>query len=223
MTVIPEPVWEKILLPLRWLFFCALFIGASLHPLQVLRDSWSLAVLALVLVWRTYEHYSIGMRHYRFKKDPGKHSMVGPALTLWFGCSFPIFDFYNLPETLPRDAAVRMAGIALIILGMSIRYISIRTLGRFFTAHLRVDEGRKLIREGIYKKLRHPSYFGMIFSFIGLPLAFSSLIGIICMMLIGIPSILFRINVEEKFLIDEFKNEYLEYRQNSYKLIPFVY
>ena len=149
--------------------------------------------------------------------------MVLPALTLWFGCSFPIFAFYNLPETLPRTAMVRVAGIGWMILGMTIRHISIQTLGRFFTAHLKVDEGRRLIREGIYRKLRHPSYFGMIFSFIGLPLAFSSLIGIVCMILIGIPAILLRINLEETFLVTEFKDEYLEYRKTSYKLIPFVY
>ncbi len=63
----------------------------------------------------------------------------------------------------------------------------------------------------------------MIFSFIGLPLAFSSLIGIVCMILIGIPAILLRINLEETFLVTEFKDEYLEYRKTSYKLIPFVY
>ena len=100
---------------------------------------------------------------------------------------------------------------------MTIRHISIKTLGRFFTAHLKVDEGRRLIREGIYRKLRHPSYFGMIFSFIGLPLAFSSLIGIVCMILIGIPAILLRINLEETFLVTEFKDEYLEYRKTSYR------
>ena len=43
------------------------------------------------------------------------------------------------------------------------------------------------------------------------------------MMLIGIPAILFRINLEETFLVSEFKDEYLEYRKTSYKLIPFVY
>ena len=223
MTIIPEPIWEKILLPLRWFFFTALFLGSSLHPFDALQDGFALTVLGLILIWRTYEHFSIGMKHYRFKKDPGKHSMVLPALTLWFGCSFPIFDFYNLPETLPRTATVRLAGIGLIILGMTIRHISIQTLGRFFTAHLRVTEGRRLIREGIYRRLRHPSYFGMIFSFIGLPLAFSSLIGVVCMLLLGIPAILFRISLEETFLVSEFKDEYLEYRKTSYKLIPFVY
>ena len=223
MTIFPERVWEKILLPLRWIFFAIIFLTASTHPLLVLQDPLALAVLVLILVWRTYEHLSIGMKHYRFKKDPGRYTMILPAVSLWFGCSFPIFDYYNLPEMLPRSTGLRLAGIGLILVGMSIRYISIRTLGRFFTAHLRVNEGRRLIREGIYRNLRHPSYFGLIFSFAGLPLAFCSLIGLAYMVLIGIPSMLFRINLEESFLVDEFKEEYLEYRRQSYKLIPFVY
>jgi protein-S-isoprenylcysteine O-methyltransferase Ste14 len=223
MTIFPEPVWEKILLPLRWVFFVTMFLTATLHPLQAIQDPLTVSVLVLVLIWRTYEHYSIGMRNYRFKKDPGKYTMVMPAVSLWFLCSFPPFDFYNLPATLPRDTNVRLIGIGLIILGMSIRVISIRTLGRFFTAHLRVNEGRRLIQEGIYKKIRHPSYFGMIFSFVGLALAFSSLIGVGYVFLIGIPALLFRINLEEQFLIDEFPGEYLEYCRRSYKIFPFVY
>jgi len=223
MTIVPEPIWEKILLPLRWVFFIMIFLIASLHPIKALRDPLTVAVIILVLIWRTYEHFSIGMKHYRFKKDPGKHTMILPALSLWVGCAFPIFDYYNLPRTLPRTNLLRIAGIALIILGVSIRYVSIRTLGKFFTAHLRVNEGRRLITDGIYRKLRHPSYFGMIFSFVGLPLAFCSLYGVLYMILIGIPGILFRINLEERFLVGEFGEEYVEYRKKSYKLIPFIY
>ncbi|HEX4999237.1 MAG TPA: isoprenylcysteine carboxylmethyltransferase family protein [Terriglobia bacterium] len=216
-------LWEKILLPLRWIFFSVIFLAASWHPLQFLRDPVSLAVLGLVLIWRTYEHVSIGMKGYRFMKDPGRHTMALPALSLWFGCSFPVFDYYNLPPTLPRSMAFRLAGVGLLVLGMSIRHISIRTLGRYFTAHLRVDQGRRLVREGIYRTLRHPSYFGMIFSFLGLPLAFGSLIGAIFMMCVGVPALVARINLEESFLVDEFKEEYIEYRRSTYKLIPFVY
>ena len=223
MTIVPEPIWEKILLPLRWIFFAAIFLLASLHPFKVLHDPYALAVILLVLIWRTYEHVSIGMKNYRFKKDPGKHTMVMPALSLWIGCSFPIFDFFNLPPTLPRVIWLRLVGIGLLILGIAIRVICIRTLGRFFTAHLRVNEGRRLIQEGIYRKLRHPSYFGMIFSFLGLPLAFCSLYGALYMVLIGVPSLLFRINLEERFLVDEFGDEYIEYRKHSYKFIPFIY
>jgi len=223
MTIIPEPIWEKILLPLRWGFFIVIFLTASLHPLEALRDPLTVSVIILVLIWRTYEHISVGMKHYRFKKDPGKHTMVLPAVSLWVGCTFPIFDFYNLPQILPRTVWLRILGIALIIAGISIRYVSIRTLGKFFTAHLRVNEGRHLIKEGIYRRLRHPSYFGMIFSFAGLPLAFCSLYGLLYMILIGVPGILFRINLEERFLVGEFGEEYVEYRKNSYKLIPFIY
>ncbi len=223
MTLIPDAVWEKILLPLRWVFFLVIFLGASLHPRQFLHDPYAIAVAVLVIIWRTYEHVSIGMKNYRFLKDPGKHTMVMPALSLWIGCSFPVFDYFNLPATLPRVDWLRALGIVLLIVGISIRFVCIRTLGRFFTAHLRVNEGRRLIKEGIYKHLRHPSYFGMIFSFVGLPLSFCSLFGLLYMVLIGVPSLLFRINLEERFLLDEFGEEYSEYRKGTYKFIPFLY
>jgi protein-S-isoprenylcysteine O-methyltransferase Ste14 len=63
----------------------------------------------------------------------------------------------------------------------------------------------------------------MIFSFLGLPLSFCSLYGLLYMLLIGIPSLLFRINLEERFLVGEFGEEYIAYRKESYKILPFVY
>ncbi|MGB7620778.1 MAG: isoprenylcysteine carboxylmethyltransferase family protein [Terriglobia bacterium] len=223
MTFITDSIWERILLPARWVFFTIIFLGASLHPIEALRNPFTVIVLGLVLVWRTYEHVSVGMKSYRFFKDPGKHTMVLPALSLWIGCALPIFDYYNLSPTLSRQVWVRILGVALLLLGILIRVISIRTLGRFFTAHLRVNEGRRLIQQGIYKHLRHPSYFGLIFSFLGLPLSFCSLYGLLYMILIGIPSLVFRINIEERFLVEEFGAEYLEYRKHSYKFIPFFF
>lgn len=223
MSLMPEPVWERILLPARWMFFIVIFLGASLHPALAVADPFTWIVLGLVLLWRSYEHVSIGMRTYRFWKDPGKHTMVLPALSLWIGCAWPIFEYYNLQPTLPRVLWIRLLGVALLCIGILIRHISIRTLGRFFTAHLRVDEGRQLVQVGIYRHLRHPSYFGMIFSFLGLPLSFCSLYGLLYMALLGIPSLLFRINLEERFLVEEFGEKYVEYRKRSYKFIPFVY
>jgi protein-S-isoprenylcysteine O-methyltransferase Ste14 len=223
MSLISDSLWERILLPARWIFFIALILGASLHPREALRDPLIWLFLIIILFWRTYEHIGIGLKRYRFLKDPGKHTIAMPAISLWIGCSLPIFDYFNLPAILPRVTSLRAIGIGLLILGIGIRVICIRTLGRFFTAHLRVNEGRRLIQEGIYKHLRHPSYFGMIFSFLGLPLVFCSLYGVLCMIFIGIPSLLFRINLEERFLVEEFGEEYLEYRKHTYKLIPFVY
>ncbi|MBI1745436.1 MAG: isoprenylcysteine carboxylmethyltransferase family protein [Acidobacteria bacterium] len=223
MALLLDSLWQRLLLPARFVFFTVIFLGASLHPLEALSDPLTGIVLSIILLWRAYEHVSIGMKTYRFLKDPGKHTMVLPALSLWIGCAWPIFDYYNLPPTLPRVFGLRILGVALLCLGILIRYISIRTLGRFFTAHLKVNEGRRLIQEGIYKNLQHPSYFGMIFSFVGLPLAFCSLYGLTYMIFIGIPSILFRINLEESFLMEEFGNEYVEYRKHTYKFIPFLY
>jgi len=215
MKLIPDAVWERILLPSRWIFFIVLMLGASLHPRLAVKDAFFWIILGLVLIWRTYEHISIRLSNYRFLKDPGKHTIVLPAVSLWVGCTFPIFDYFNLPSILPRVIGLRLLGVFLLILGISIRVVCIQTLGRFFTAHLRVNEGRRLIQEGIYKNLRHPSYFGMVFSFLGLPLACCSLIGLIYMLAIGIPSLVFRINLEEKFLVEEFGQEYLDYRKHS--------
>jgi protein-S-isoprenylcysteine O-methyltransferase Ste14 len=39
----------------------------------------------------------------------------------------------------------------------------------------------------------------------------------------GIPLFIFRIGVEEKMLIEEFGDEYLEYTKATWKLVPYLY
>ena len=38
-----------------------------------------------------------------------------------------------------------------------------------------------------------------------------------------ISAILYRINIEEKLLIDQFNGEYLDYMKKTYRLIPWIY
>ncbi len=63
-------------------------------------------------------------------------------------------------------------GIALIILGFVIRVAAILTLRRYFTVDVAIAKDHKVIDTGLYRTVRHPSYFGSFLSFLGLGLAF---------------------------------------------------
>jgi protein-S-isoprenylcysteine O-methyltransferase Ste14 len=59
----------------------------------------------------------------------------------------------------------------------------------------------------------------MLFGFV---MGFSSLYGVL---LVGVATIffLFRIEIEEKMLIEAFGEEYKEYQRNTKKMIPYIY
>jgi protein-S-isoprenylcysteine O-methyltransferase Ste14 len=57
--------------------------------------------------------------------------------------------------------------MALVMLGTAIRYWCYREMGKQFTAHLTLLKNHKLITTGPYSVVRHPSYTGILFTFVG--------------------------------------------------------
>jgi protein-S-isoprenylcysteine O-methyltransferase Ste14 len=113
-------------------------------------------------------------------------------------------------------------GILLIFGGLIIRWIAILTLKKSFTVNVSVSENQTIIRSGIYKSIRHPSYLGSLLSFLGLGLAFNNWITLLIIFLPICLAFLYRIEVEEDTLRKAFP-DYTEYMQHTKRLIPGVY
>jgi protein-S-isoprenylcysteine O-methyltransferase Ste14 len=113
-------------------------------------------------------------------------------------------------------------GIFLIILGIIIRQWSMIILGKYFSAVIGTQEGQKVIEKGPYKHIRHPSYTGALIIFIGLGLSLQSLAAVLMLILLFIVAYGYRIHVEEKTLITELGEPYIEYKKRTKKLIPYI-
>jgi len=61
-------------------------------------------------------------------------------------------------------------GTAILVLGIIIRLIAIRQLKRSFSFQLRMPA--RIMKKGIYKYVRHPSYIGSILIIAGLSLLY---------------------------------------------------
>lgn len=120
------------------------------------------------------------------------------------------------------NMALLILGLAMVFSGIIIRFIAIWTLGKNFSGLLRIREGHTLVTNGIYRWVRHPAYLGAILLFVGIPIAVSSLLGFLAMLLLVI-YLLYRIKLEERMLTLRFGDEYREYMARSKRLIPFVY
>ena len=71
----------------------------------------------------------------------------------------------------PTEAVIytplELAFLAVAVIGLVARIHAIHTLGKFFTWHVHIAGDQQLIQDGLYRWLRHPSYFGA-FLFLGL-------------------------------------------------------
>ena len=117
---------------------------------------------------------------------------------------------------------VRWIGVALFGIGGLIRLIPVFQLGRRFSGLVAIQPGHELATDGAYRFIRHPSYLGMILSMLGWALAFRSGLGLILAGLMFVP-IIGRIKAEEALLLDQFGEQYTQYRASTWRLVPFIY
>jgi protein-S-isoprenylcysteine O-methyltransferase Ste14 len=119
--------------------------------------------------------------------------------------------------------AVRYTGLALYLLGGAVRLIPVFELKNRFSAFVAVQEGHQLKTDGMYRLVRHPSYVGLLIATTGWCLVFRSSIGLLLTLGMLVP-IIGRIRAEERFLHEEFGEEYAAYcTQTRWRLLPFVY
>ncbi len=101
-------------------------------------------------------------------------------------------------------------GILIIIIAFIIMLVSIKDLGRNLSPFPRPINNSNLVTTGIYRFTRHPMYYSLIFISTGvfiIKFSFYHLFLTISLALI----IKFKIDLEEKYLMNKFKN-YLLYK-----------
>jgi len=118
--------------------------------------------------------------------------------------------------------AVRWLGVALLAAGGVLRLWPVAVLGRRFSGLVAIQPGHELVTTGIYSRIRHPSYLGLLISALGWGLAFNTAVGLF-LALANIPPLVARMNAEERLLSSEFGGAYEEYRAQTARLIPGVY
>jgi protein-S-isoprenylcysteine O-methyltransferase Ste14 len=114
-------------------------------------------------------------------------------------------------------------GMALIVLGIIVRWVAIVTLRRYFTVSVAIQEGHQIIDHGIYRWVRHPSYSGSILSFAGLGLAMGNWLSLAVILLGTLIGFSYRISVEERALTEHFGERYRDYARRTKRLLPGVF
>jgi protein-S-isoprenylcysteine O-methyltransferase Ste14 len=112
------------------------------------------------------------------------------------------------------------AGVLAGALGFTIRSISKRTLGRFFTVRVQLQEDHRIVDQGIYARVRHPLYTGFILEWIAPPLLMGSPIGFLFITIPLALVILARIPREEALLVEAFGESYRAYMRRTKRLVP---
>jgi protein-S-isoprenylcysteine O-methyltransferase Ste14 len=114
-------------------------------------------------------------------------------------------------------------GSILAIIGLIIRVTSILILKQQFTYTVTKIENHELIESGLYRIIRHPGYLGQLIIFLGISTSLSNWLSILLMIVPILVGYLNRIIVEEKFMIEQMGQKYIDYQRRTKRLIPLIY
>jgi len=113
-----------------------------------------------------------------------------------------------------------VAGLVVMSAGVALRQWAIAVLGRFFTVDVRVQPGQPVVERGPYRWVRHPSYTGMIVTFVGLGLALGNWASLAVLAVVPAAGLVVRIRFEERVLLATLGEPYRRFAASRPHLFP---
>jgi protein-S-isoprenylcysteine O-methyltransferase Ste14 len=117
---------------------------------------------------------------------------------------------------------MQMLALVLYGVGLFLRYVGSRVLGRYFTRHVTVEAEMTFISNGPYRYLRHPLYLGLFLIIIAFPIYIGNVLGLIVFGPLIFIALNYRMVLEEKAL-EHHHPEYRIWKKKRYRFLPFIY
>jgi protein-S-isoprenylcysteine O-methyltransferase Ste14 len=166
-------------------------------------------------------------RLFHSDSSDNKNKDRGSVRLLWIAVGIAILSgvFCGIFVSVPigKTGLIPHIGLLIIVLGMVFRFIAIRSLGRLFTVDVTIRKNHYVKKDGMYRYIRHPSYTGMLICFIGFGMSENNWVSLLIITVIISSALIYRINIEETVLIEQFANEYSDYIKNTWRMIPWIF
>jgi protein-S-isoprenylcysteine O-methyltransferase Ste14 len=197
-------------------------------PLLYTTPAYTIAFVVIIVITRIPE--IISASRWRPQRDPTARKadrgsfvvmsvVVGGGVIIacilaavWTSAAIPWFR-----------SQLTLVGIIVVLLGAAIRWWAILTLGRYFTFEVAVRSTQSVVQSGPYRFVRHPSYTGILIMLLGVGIALTNWASLIVILASGVIGLLYRVNVEERALVDALGQPYVKYMRHSKRFIPFIY
>jgi protein-S-isoprenylcysteine O-methyltransferase Ste14 len=123
---------------------------------------------------------------------------------------------------LPDLPVMNAAGIVFLVSGLVLAIIARKKLADNWSAAVVIKVDHELITTGIYHRIRHPIYSGIMLMATGTSLSIGTSGALLAFLVIGL-AIWLKLSREEMLLTEHFGAEYEEYKKHTKKLIPYIW
>jgi protein-S-isoprenylcysteine O-methyltransferase Ste14 len=114
-------------------------------------------------------------------------------------------------------------GLSIMLLGFGLRIWAVVTLGASFRTTVETHTGQRVVRNGPYRLVRHPSYSGLVLICCGYGIALQNWLSLAFAVLPPLAALLHRIRIEEAALVSSIGPDYEEYQSKTKKMVPWVW
>lgn len=125
--------------------------------------------------------------------------------------------------TIQPAALADWIGLVLFWGGVSLRFWSFHTLGRYFTVTVQTSSDQPVISNGPYRVIRHPSYAGLLLIFVAVGVFIGNWWSLAGLIVIVAGGLVFRIRVEERALMENLGEGYRVYAATHKRLVPLIW
>jgi len=143
------------------------------------------------------------------------------GVTLLFNLSPWLMSGWLTERLTPESARVVLGGAVLTVAGMLFSVWARLTLGRNWSGTVTIKQDHELIQRGPYRIVRHPIYTGMLLAMLGTAFVYG-----IARCFLGVPIVglgfWLKVQIEEQFMVQQFGEQYVRYRQEVRALIPYI-
>ncbi len=122
-------------------------------------------------------------------------------------------------EVLPYRPAFYWIGLALTFAGLAFTVWARFRLGTNWSGSVQVKTEHALVKTGPYRWVRHPIYTGLLAAFLGTAIALDQWRGLVAFVIVLL-GLLYKLHLEERWMIETFGDAYRDYRKHSKALIP---
>jgi protein-S-isoprenylcysteine O-methyltransferase Ste14 len=181
--------------------------------------------LILAFGYLAFEIYLLATRRGR---GPMTRDDRGTLVRVWVlilgSCLFGflvarLFSFLQWPQRL----WIAVVADLLIVAGVVLRLRAIRHLGKFFTVGVAIQSEQRVVQDGPYRLVRHPSYSASLIAMTGVACLTFNWLGFIAIVAGCLAAYSIRISVEEKVLISNLGDDYRQYAARTKRLIPWIF
>ncbi|HSS60579.1 MAG TPA: isoprenylcysteine carboxylmethyltransferase family protein [Candidatus Limnocylindrales bacterium] len=193
--------------------------GIALRPAS---GPYAILLAVTAVVWLVLEvRQGMTRRPEAIKADEGSLTALRAAYVAGFLVAVAIAQ--SVPAAMIQLHVAAWIGLILMWCGIGLRFWSFRTLGRYFTFTVQTSGDQPVITGGPYRLVRHPGYLGLLLTLIGVGFFFGNWLALIALTVLVIAGLVYRINVEERAMMQTLGERYSPYASTHKRLIPLVW